>query len=51
MDIASAMATAGDGPFGQLIVFCSDMAIGMNGWREDCYRMDQTAARFCREEN
>ena len=31
MDIVSAMATAGDGPFGHLIVFCSDMAIGTKG--------------------
>jgi hypothetical protein len=31
MDIASAMATAGDGPFGQLIAFFSDMVIGTNG--------------------
>jgi hypothetical protein len=36
MAIASAMATEGNGPFGQLIAFCSDMAITTNGWREDC---------------
>jgi hypothetical protein len=29
--MGSAKAAAGNGPFGQLIVFCSDMAIMTNG--------------------